>query len=580
MIGAEHTYPAYGPVPRGKGPARGYEIHALFADAWPYRWPLLLAAGLMLAQSVVALCVPWLAGELTLTLLGDGGGTFASSAPIFLLMVAAFAVQALLSAADTYVLARTGEHIVSALRVRVFDHLQSLPLSYHQDRRRGDSISTLTRDVDILSGFVTGTVVSVVPMVLTFIGAWILMLRIDWLLACLAGMLVPLFVIVVKLLGRRIRPLSKEVGEAHAAAVTIAEESLGLLPIVKAFTREREVSSRFRDQSHRVRSSSNRLHFLLSMLTPITSFLAAAGIILLLWIGSGELGPAELVSFFMYGLLLARPMSGLAATWGETQHARAAVERLDEILRVQPEPFDTGARPLPPVAGAIAFEGVRFGYGERGTLLEGLDLEIAAGETVAIVGENGAGKSSLVNLLLRFFDPQAGRVLIDGNDVSSVSLSSLRSQIGLVPQYILLFNGTIRENIAFGRADPDPEALLAAAAAARADGFIDGLPDGYDTLIGEGGVKLSGGQQQRIALARALYRDPPILILDEATSMFDPDGEAEFLALAEDTFRDRTVILITHRGASLAFADRVLRLEAGRLAPGPVEGSRGGGGGS
>jgi len=416
-------------------------------------------------------------------------------------------------------------------------------------------------------------------MVLTFCGAWILMLRIDWLLAGLAGLLVPLFVVVVMLLGRRIRPLSREVGEAHAAAVTIAEENLGLLPIVKAFTREREVSDRYRAQSHRLRGLSNRLHLILSTLTPMTRFLAVTGIIVLLWLGSGELGPAELVSFFMYGLLLARPMSGLAATWGATQHARAAMERPDEVLRVQPEPFETGDRPLTTVEGAITFEGVTFAYDERGTVLKDLDLEIAAGETGASVGENGAGKSSLVNLLLRFFDPRSGHVLIDGNDVSAVSLSSLRSQIGLVPQYILLFNASISENIAFGRVDSDPEAVIAAAEAARAHDFIAALPDGYDTLIGEGGVKLSGGQQQRIALARALFKDPPILILDEATSMFDPDGEAEFLSFGEETFRGRTVILITHRGASLSFADRVLRLESGRIDPDPAGQVRGGEGG-
>ncbi len=567
MIGAEQTYPAYGLASRVKTP--GSEFHGLIADALPYRWSLVLAAGLMLGQSIVALTVPWLAGELTLSLLGDGGGTFSSISPIFLVLIAAFATQALLSAAGAYVLGRTGEHIASVLRIRVFDHLQSLPLAFHHDRRRGDVISKLTRDVDILSGFVTGTLVSIMPMVLTLFGAWIMMLRIDWFLAGLAGLLVPLFVVVMMLLGRRIRPLSKELGEAHAATVSLAEENLRLLPIVKAFTREREVSGRYRAQSRRVRGLSNRLHLILSTLDPLTSFLAATGVIVLLWMGSGELSPAALVSFLMYGLLLVRPMSGLAATWGKTQHARAAMERLDEVLRVQPEPFNSGTRPLSPVEGAITFEGVSFRYGDREAVLEGLDLAIAAGETVAIVGENGAGKSSLVNLLLRFFDPQSGHVLIDGNDISAVSLSSLRARIGLVPQHILLSGGSIRENIAFGQVDPDLRAIRAAAKAARAHEFIAALPDGYDTLIGEGGVKLSGGQQQRIALARALFKDPPILILDEATSMFDPGGEAEFLALAEDTFRDRTVILITHRRASLAFADRVLRLEGGRIIPEP-----------
>ncbi len=570
MIGTDQAYSSFSPLsqaPAITGPVAGDELKSLFADALPHRWPLALASMLMLAQSATSLTVPWLAGELTLTLLGTEGGTFGSSHALFLLMVLVFAVQAVLSIGGGYLLSRTGEHIVSALRVRVYDHLQSLPLEYHHDRRRGDVLSLLTWDVDVLSGYITGTLIAIAPLVLTFFGAWILMLRIDWFLACLAGLLVPLFFVVVKLLGRHIRPLSKEVSEAHASSVAIAEENLGLLPIIKAFTREPDAAKRYQNQSRRVLALSNRLHLSLSTLHPIMGFLSTSGIVVLLWLASTELPPAALVSFFMYGLLLARPMSGLAAAWGETQHARAAMERLNEVFRVQPEPLSSGARTLPPVKGAIVFERVSFRYGDREPVLQGFDLEVAAGETVAITGANGVGKSSLVNLLLRFFDPLAGRVLIDGNDISEVSLTSLRSQIGLVPQYILLFNGSIRENIAYGLTNPDPHKLQAAAKAARAHEFICSLPNGYDTVIGERGIKLSGGQQQRIALARALLKDPPILILDEATSMFDPTGEEEFLALAEDTFGDRTVLLITHRAASLALADRVLHMDGGRVVP-------------
>ena len=543
----------------------GNELKSLIADALPHRWPLAIASILMLAQSAMSLTVPWLAGELTLTLLDTEGGTFASSHSIFLLMVLVFAVRALLSIGNGYLLARTGEHIVSALRIRVYDHLQSLPLEYHHDRRRGDVLSLLTWDVDVLRGYITGTLVSIAPLVLTFFGAWILMLRIDWFLAGLAGLLVPLFFIVVKLLGRQVRPLSKEVSEAHASAVATAEENLSLLPIIKAFTREREAAKQYQKRSQRVFALSNRLHLILNTLHPIMGFLSASGIVVLLWLASTELPPAALVSFFMYGLLLVQPMSGLAATWGETQHARAAMERLNEVFRVQPEPISSSARALPPVKGSIVFERVSFHYRDREPVLQGFDLDVAAGETVAITGANGAGKSSLVNLLLRFFDHLKGRVLVDGNDISEVSLKSLRSQIGLVPQTILLFNGSIRENIAYGIGDPDPRKLQAAAEAARAHEFICSLPHGYDTLIGERGVKLSGGQQQRIALARALLKDPPILIFDEATSMFDPASEREFLTLNEDFLKRRTVLLITHRPMSLESADRVLRMEGGAL---------------
>ena len=542
-------------------------LRSLIADALRCRGLLLLAGLLMVARSAATLTVPWLAGELTLVLLGGSGGNFASATPILLLMLAAFAVQALLAATHGYLLARAGEHTVAALRTRTFDHLQSLPLAYHQDRRRGDVLSLLTRDVDTLSDYVTGTLVAIVPMLLMVCGAWILMLRIDWPLACVAGLLVPLFVVLVSLVGRHIRPLAGEVAEAHGAAVATAEESLGMLPVVKAFSRERAVSDRFRAESHRVRALSNRVHLLQSTLYPATSFLAGAGIVALIGMGSATLAPAELVAFLMYGLLMARPLGSLAAAWGETQHARAAMERLDAVFRVRPEPADAGSRPLPEGPGAISFEGVGFAYEDRESVLEGANLHIAAGETVAITGANGAGKSTLVHLLLRFFEPDTGSIRIDGHDISRVTLSSLRARIGLVPQSILLFNGSVRDNIAFGAADPEPSAVRAAAEAARAHAFIEALPDGYETRIGEGGVKLSGGQQQRIALARALFKDPPVLVLDEATSMFDPEGEEALLALGEETFRARTVILITHRAASLAAADRVVRLEGGRIEP-------------
>jgi subfamily B ATP-binding cassette protein MsbA len=545
--------------------ASRHELKHLLADALAQRWPLVLASALMLAQSAASLTVPWLAGSLTQTLLGNDGGSFASSRSVFLLLILVFAVQAALSVSAGYLLTRTAEHMMSALRIRVYDHLQSLPLAYHYERRRGDVLSLLTRDVNVLSAYVTGTFTSLVPMAVTFVGAWILMWRIEWALACLAGLLIPMFFLVVQLLGRHVRPLSREVAEAHASAITMAEENLGLLPIVKSFTREREASAKYRRQNQSIVSLSNRLHFRLSTLHPVMDFLSASGIVILLWLASAELPPAALVSFFMYGLLLARPMGGFAAAWGETQHARAAVARLNEVFRSEPEPVSTSARSLSVTGGAIKFEQVTFRYRDDEPVFQNFDLTVAAGETVALTGANGAGKSTLVNLLLRFFDPQSGRVLIDGIDISTVSLTSLRAQIGWVPQSILLFNASVGENIAYGHPDLDRYRLRAAAETARAHQFICAMPDGYETLVGERGVKLSGGQQQRIALARALVKDPPILILDEATSMFDPAGEEEFLALSEDAFRDRTVLLITHRTASLALADRVLHLADGHI---------------
>ncbi len=541
------------------------ELNSLLAEALHYRRSLIFAGILMLAQSAVALTLPWFAGELTRTLLGGEAAVFSSSHTVFLIILLIFTLQALLNISSSYLLARSGEHIVSALRIRVYEHLQSLPLEYHYDRRKGDVLSLLTRDVDILSGFITGTLVNIAPLGLIFAGAWIMMLYIHWPLACLAGLLMPLTIIAMKLISRRIRPLSREVSEAHADSVTTAEENLSILPIIKAFTHEGRAARQYQEKSRRVLALSNCLHLTMSTLRPVMRFITARGIMILLWIASTVLAPAALVGFLLYGVFLARPMSGLAALWGDTQHARAAMDRLHEVFSVQPEPVGSSACELPAVKGSILFEQVNFRYSKRETVLEDFDLEVRAGETVAITGVNGAGKSSLANLLLRFFEPQSGCIRVDGYDIAHVSLASLRAQIGLVPQSILLVNGSIRDNIAFGHSEPDQGKLEAAAEAACAHEFIRSLENGYDTVVGERGIKLSGGQQQRIALARALLKNPPILILDEATSMFDPAAEEKFLTLTEDSFKDRTVILITHRSASLTLADRVLVMDNGRL---------------
>ncbi len=552
-------------------------LRILLSYAAPHRTALTLGVCLMLLESAAALAVPWFGGRLTAAMLQDGARGAWSVPAVLTGMLALFGAQALLKFGNTYLLGSTGQKIVADLKIRVYDHLQALPLSFFQQRRQGDTLALLTRDVYMVGGFVSGTALAIVPLLFTVAGAVVFMFRLEPMLALLAALLIPLFFLLLKILGRRLRPLATQLGEEHATAIAIAEENLGMLPAIKTFTREPQESARHRRQVQRIRALTTQQLRISGALGPGIQFIAAAGIVLLLWLASGELtgrklAPADLVTFLLYAQLLTRPVSGLAELYGQVQTVRATMERLLHALDQTPEPpADVGAA-LPPVRGAIAFEGVSFGYPGRPPALTDVSLQIAAGETIAIVGPNGAGKSTLAHLLMRLHEPAAGRIRIDGVDIATVSLQTLRRQIGVVPQHVLLFNATVRDNIAYGRPEPTRAQIEAAARAARAHDFISQLPQGYDTLIGDRGVRLSGGQQQRLALARALLKDPPILILDEATAMFDPQGEMEFLAAARGALKGRTVVLITHRPASLAVADRIVRMEDGKLREGGFPG--------
>ena len=551
------------------------DLRALLGFAAPHRAALALSALLMLLESAAALLVPWGGGLLTEAMLRPAGATSVGQATagvgiVLSGMLGLFALQALLKFGNTYILGNAADKIVSDLKIRLYDHLQALPLAYYQQRRLGDTLALLTNDVYVLTGFISGTALALLPLLVTAGGAVIFMFRIRPSLALLAVILIPLFYLLMKLFGRRMRPLAAQLQEEYAGAIAIAQENLGMLPAIKTFTREPQESARYRAQIDRIFRLNVKQRGLYAALEPLAQLIAAAGIVLVLALAStdvaeGRLAPAQLVSFLLYAVLLTRPVAGLADVYGQTQMARGAIARLRLAMEEPPEPAAHVGIALAEVKGDIEFRGVRFGYAGRPAALENVDLRIAAGETVAIVGPNGAGKSTLGHLLMRLHEVSGGQILIDGIDIATVSLDSLRRQIGVVPQHVLLYNASVRDNIAYGRPEPGQAEIEAAAAAARADEFIAKLPRGYDTLIGDRGVRLSGGQQQRLALARALLKDPPILILDEATAMFDPQGEAEFLHGFRDALKRRTVLLITHRPASLAAAGRIVRMEQGRI---------------
>lgn len=532
----------------------------------PRRRTLIVIVVLLLAGSAISLVFPLIAGKLAQTLLDAPDQPVLSIQWILSGWLALMVIKAILSASSNYLISSTTALMGAQLRSRIYEHMQILPLSWYQERKQGSILSLLSNDAESISHFVTETVARLIPQALTLVAAIAVMTWIDPTITALAALLLPAYFIVAKLMSRKLRPLSTAWTRSRANMVALVSENLSLIPAIKAFVRETLESKRFEVHNQELLEISLREMRMSSILGPAINLLAGAGALLLLRVAishleSGQITPGELVSLLFYTLLLTRPLSALANVYGQLVHTRGAAERLLEFFGQQPEPANEAGKLLPPVMGKIEFQNVSFAYPGREPVLRHLNLQIQSGETIALTGPNGAGKSTLVHLLMRFIEASDGNILIDGQDIGQVELGSLRSQVGLVAQNTLLLNGTVTQNICYGLQDADEEDIKKAAKAARADEFITALPDGYDTVIGDQGVKLSGGQRQRLSLARTLLKDPPILVLDEATAMFDPEGEASFITESAKLLAERTVILITHRPASLALADRIINLD-------------------
>jgi ABC-type multidrug transport system fused ATPase/permease subunit len=362
------------------------------------------------------------------------------------------AIRSIVSISSQYVISITGEKMLVGLRSRLYEHMQILPMRYFHERSPGESLALLSNEASTVSYFVTNTLVQLLPLSLTLIGALAIMFMLDAQIALLAALLLPIYYLAMKVIGRRLRPLSAAWMESYSRMYSLVEENLGMLPMIKAFVREKIEESRFETRNQDLFSISRRQILVNAILGPSITFLASAGLLLLLWMGishveSGQLETSGLVSLLLYAMLLTQPISGLANVYGQVQSTRGAADRLQVFFAEQAEPDEKGQTDLPAVKGSIEFNDVSFSYPGRDPLLKHFNLKIDAGETLAITGPNGAGKSTLAYLLMRFDNPSSGRILIDDNDISQFNLKSLREQIGIVSQNTLLLNGTVRDNL-------------------------------------------------------------------------------------------------------------------------------------
>ena len=495
---------------------------------------------------------------------------------VFMLKVLPLAIiglgvlKGLFNFAQGYLMNYVGQRVVADIRERLYDHLQTLSLSFFDRTPTGVLMARITNDVAAIQGAVSNAVTGMIKDFFTAVGLVGVVFYRNWQLALIAMLVFPLAAFPFVRFGRKLRKVSRKSLQTMAYINTFLQETIFGHRIVKAFGMESYESRRFAEANNRYFRYLMKKVKVRALSTPVMELLAYVGIGSFIWIGGyyvieGKMTPGEFFSFMTALAMLYDPLRGLSKVNLLIQEGIAAAKRVFEILDQTPEVKDSpGAKELPPFSREIEYRDVYFRYGDE-MVLKGISFKVRKGEKVALVGSSGAGKTTITNLLPRFYDVTEGSILIDGVDIREVTLRSLRSQIGVVTQQTLLFNDTVRNNIAYGRPDIPQEEVEKVAKAADAHDFIMKLPQGYDTIIGEQGVLLSGGQRQRISIARALLKNAPILILDEATSSLDTESEREVQQALDRLMANRTVLVIAHRLSTVRGADRILVISDGRI---------------
>ena len=545
------------------------EFANILKYARPYTKSIIFAFTCLILTSMISLALPLIVRNMINAVVvlknSDLLNSLTRDLVIIILFQAAFAIT------HNYILGFIGHRVTADFRIELFSHIQSLSLRFFQSRRVGEILSRMSSDITVIQNALVSIPVAVLRQTITLLGALAIIFYLNWKLTGLILLVLPPLMLFARIFGKRLRVLTEKVQDKIAQALVVLEEVASSIKIVKSYTREsyekkrfeNEIESAFEQSIGKVRISSSFGPLILGL-----TFLVST---ILIWYGGqqvmqGTTTPGELAAFFLYALIMAGPIGTFVKIYTQLQETLGAIRRVNEILDTKPL-VNSPENPvkLTSLKGHVCFSEVIFGYEDGTPVLNNISFDIRPGKTVALIGPSGAGKSTIVQLLLRFFDPQSGKIQIDGDDLKSLDLESYLSQVALVPQETLLFGGTIRENILYGKLDATDTEIIEASKSANAHEFIVEFSNGYDTLVGEKGAKLSGGERQRIAIARALLKNPKVLVLDEATSALDNQSEMLIQEALEKLMVGRTTFIIAHRLSTVHNADKIIVLDKGSV---------------
>lgn len=535
----------------------------------PYMHRLLFAMVCTIMAAAGNLYIPWIIKDMIDEVLADKNGTMLNW--IAASIIAIFIVRGLFWYGQNYLMSYVGQSVIIDIRAAVFKKLQRLSVSFYDKNKTGTIMSYVTNDVNALQSAMVENTIEMITEGFILIGSVVAMIYLDWRLTLFTVCTFPVVLWFMEFFGKKIRKTGGRIQECTADITSVLQESVASARVIKSFVREDYEVDRF-DVENKANFRANMKNAqLMATLTPVVELVAAIGVTMIIWYGgnnviNGTITAGSLVAFLTYAVNISNPIKRLTRVIGNIQKALAAAQRVFMIIDMPEEIAESrDAKQLPEVSGKVEFQNVSFAYNDKGNVITDLSFSVKPGEVIAIVGPSGAGKSTIANLLPRFYDVNKGDIKIDGHSVREVTLDSLREQVGIVLQETMLFNGSVYNNILYGRLDATKEEIEAAAKAANAHDFIMQLTDGYETKLGDRGVNLSGGQRQRIAIARAILKNPRILILDEATSALDTESERVVQEALDRLMVGRTSFVIAHRLSTVKNADKILVLEKGNL---------------